>query len=266
MTSAGVDNGMLHIYGKLFVHGIKPSLQFAIPMPKAPTVAGKRTIHHDPLSKRGRNSHLYTDDNPKTTIHGTGFKDRESAERTLKLIEQRSLIYQFQTVNTMFNRAKHHPSMKKAAEGSASTADMRAAMDVFRKWLDVTYPEAQVSLRAGGFKPLLPKNVVERHLSRLQDSSTVSEKAKQFANVYCQLPKGKKLGNVLVDDSKPMEPDWERTRYTELDRLLPFGAAKEDGPEAWKLSGLWNEDGTLSDEHLHLIAWAWSPVSDKRLL
>ncbi|WPA97250.1 uncharacterized protein RHO25_001859 [Cercospora beticola] len=247
-------------------------------MPKAQSTTRKRTTHHDPLAKpnksstssssssrTGRNSHLYTDDNPKTTIHGTGFKDRAAAERTLKLIEQRSLIYQFQTVNTMFNRAKHHPSMKKAASGSASTADMRAAMDVFRNWLDVTYPEAQASLRAGGFKPLLSKKVVERHLSRIQDSDVISEKAKQFAKVYCELPKGKKLGNVLVDDSKPMEPDWERARYMELDQLVPPGAGKEDGQDAWKISELWVEDGVLSDQHLHLFAWAWSPVPEKKL-
>lgn len=84
-------------------------------MPKEPVVR-KRTARENPISKpekpaaaakpsskkSGRDSHLYTDDNPKTTIHGTGFKDEEAARRTLKLIENRSLIYQFQTVNVRF--------------------------------------------------------------------------------------------------------------------------------------------------------------------
>lgn len=85
-------------------------------MPKEPAVR-KRTTRENPISKpekpaapekpsskkSGRDSHLYTDDNPKTTIHGTGFKDEEAAKRTLKLIENRSLIYQFQTVNVRFS-------------------------------------------------------------------------------------------------------------------------------------------------------------------
>ena len=93
-------------------------------MPKAPTKSRAKSSRVDPIeapkTKDPKASHLYTDDNPKTTIHGTGFKDKAAAERTLDLIGQRSLIYQYQTVNTMFNRAKHHPSMRKAVEGSAS--------------------------------------------------------------------------------------------------------------------------------------------------
>ena len=30
---------------------------------------------------------LYTDDNPKTTLKGLGFKDREKAEETIKKVE-----------------------------------------------------------------------------------------------------------------------------------------------------------------------------------
>lgn len=245
-------------------------------MPKATKQSRSHVTREDPISKptkststkarTGRDSHLYTDDNPKTTIHGTGFKDKAAADRTLKLIADRSLIYQWQTVNTMFNRAKYHPSMKKAAEGSAGTADMRAAMEVFREWLDVTYPAAQAALRGGGgFKPLLSKKVVERHLEQIKASEVVSEIGKQFSEVYCHLPKGKKLGNVLVDDSKPMEPDWERRRYIELDQLVPSGEGKEDGQDAWKISELWTEDRVLSEKHLELIAWAWSPVPEKKL-
>ena len=88
-------------------------------MPKEPSTRSTRTSRKDPISKPekpattstkkkdGRDSHLYTDDNPKTTIHGTGFKDAAAAERTLKLIENRSLIYQFQTVNVSIPSPTH---------------------------------------------------------------------------------------------------------------------------------------------------------------
>ena len=213
--------------------------------------------------KDPKDSHLYTDDNPATTIHGTGFKDKATALKTLDLIKKRSLIYQFQTVNTMYNRAKHHPAMKKAAPGAASTKDMREAMDVFRNWLDVTYPAEKDALRAGGFKPLLSKKAVEKYLSQIEKSSTITADAKHFARVYAELPKGKKLGNVLVDNSKPMEHDWEARRYSALNSLVPKG--KEEGEGEWKLSELWNDDRELSASHLELVAWAWSPVKESKL-
>ncbi|KAM0710300.1 hypothetical protein Q7P35_002662 [Cladosporium inversicolor] len=39
----------------------------------------------------GKKSHLYTDDNPSTTLHGTGFRDAETANNTISLISKRSL-------------------------------------------------------------------------------------------------------------------------------------------------------------------------------
>lgn len=87
-------------------------------------------------SKTGKDSHLYTDDNPTTTLKGTGFKDAATAKNTIELVSQRSLLYQFQTINTMYYRAKHHPH-------SASNLNMQAAMDVFEHWLKHTYPEGE---------------------------------------------------------------------------------------------------------------------------
>jgi len=217
-----------------------------------------------PAAKDPKASHLYTDDNPATTVHGTGFKNQNAALKTLELISKRSLIYQFQTINTMFNRAKHHPSMKKkGAETSESTANMRAAMAVFRTWLDETYPTERDALRAGGFKPLLSKKVVERYLPQIEESEDVSDDAKAFAQMYAALAKGKRLGNVLVDEAKPEEPDFERMRYEALDGLVPAG--KEDGPDAWKLSELWTDDREVAGKHLALVAWGWSPVAEAKL-
>lgn len=235
-------------------------------MPKAPSSRKAKAARVSPTKSKAKDdpkaSHLYTDDNPATTIHGTGFKDKEAAERTLELIKRRSLVYQFQTVNTMYNRAKHHPAMKKAVEGSASTADMRAAMEVFREWLDVTYPAEREALRAGGFKPLLSKKVVERYLERIEASKKIGVEGKQFAKMYGSLAKGKRLGNVLVNDSKPAEPDWERRRYEVLDELV---SRDKETEKAWKMSELWTDEREVADDHLELIAWAWSPVSESKL-
>lgn len=234
-------------------------------MPKVPVKSRtKRTQTKPAKPKDPKTSHLYTDDNPTTTINGTGFKDEAAALRTLELINQRSLPYQFQTVNTLYHRAKHHPSMKKTkADGSAGTAEMREAMEVFREWVDETYPSQREGLGAGGFKPLLSKGCVERFLERIEGSKDVGEDARAFAKVYAALSKGKRLGNVLLEDSKPTEPDWERKRYDALDGLVPAG--KEDGGDAWGLSELWMDDKSLTPQHLQLVAWAWSPIKEAKL-
>ncbi|KAI6880341.1 hypothetical protein KC318_g7349 [Hortaea werneckii] len=259
---------------------------------------GKAT--HQP--KDPKTSHLYTDDNPSTTIHGTGFKDAATAHHTLDLIKNRSLTYQFQTVNTMFHRASHHPAMKKTSTSTTTTSSssssgsggnsnnqqgMRDAISIFRHWLDDTYLAAKSALRAGGFKPLLSKPLVEKYLPLILSSSSSSglkddDDAKAFAQRYINLAKGKRLGNVLLDDADPTGLDWEGRRYRALCGLVPEG---KEGVEGWGEGELW-EDGDgdegdgrsgggtkgkgsskkVSNRHLQLIAWAWSPVAERKLM
>ena len=72
------------------------------------------------------NTSLYKDDHPKTSIKGTGYKDKQKALETLEIIKDKDIIYQKQVINTMYNRAKYHPHQTKA---------MKEAMKVFEKWL-----------------------------------------------------------------------------------------------------------------------------------
>lgn len=70
---------------------------------------------------------LYNDLHPEKSLKNTGFKNEEIAKKTIRLIEKRSLKYQFDVVNTMFNRAKHHPHR---------TTEMEDSMKIFGKWLE----------------------------------------------------------------------------------------------------------------------------------
>ena len=72
------------------------------------------------------NKSLYEDKHPKSSTKGTGFKDKQKAIETLKIIKNRDIIYQKQVVNTMYNRAKYHPHQ---------TDGMKEAMKIFNKWL-----------------------------------------------------------------------------------------------------------------------------------
>lgn len=75
-----------------------------------------------------QNLSLYSDynKNSKTSYtKGTGFKDKEKAINTLKLIKNKPLKYQMSLINTMIGRAENHPY---------KTNDMKEAIKIFKKW------------------------------------------------------------------------------------------------------------------------------------
>jgi hypothetical protein len=69
---------------------------------------------------------LYTNKHPETTIHGTGFKDKESTKKTFKILKKYSLKKQYLVIHTLYYRAKYHPHQ---------TKEMREAMKIYNKWL-----------------------------------------------------------------------------------------------------------------------------------
>ena len=82
---------------------------------------------HENLNEMWTLEDLYSDDNPKDTVRGTGYGDASSARKTLKIITSVDKERQMQIVNTLYNRAKHHANQ---------TAGMRDAMKIFKKWID----------------------------------------------------------------------------------------------------------------------------------
>ena len=73
-------------------------------------------------------SSLYTDENPATTIKGTGFKNKRIAKRTIELTSQPGVRYkQYWTIRAMRERAAHHPN---------KSVGIRDAISVFDEWLE----------------------------------------------------------------------------------------------------------------------------------
>lgn len=217
-------------------------------MPKA--AKEKQTQRADPIAKpekpkktkNPKDSHLYTDDNPSTTIHGTGFSSAAKARDTLELIKHRSLTYQFQTCNTMYHRAAHHPHM-------STSPGIQEGMAVFREWLGLTYPAERVKQEE--YKPVLSKKCVESWLPILKEKGTDTA----WAERYVQLARGKRLGNVLLDDKDPQGQDMESQRFEKLVDLNPEGETQS----------LWADRRTPAPWHAQCIAYAWSPYSEKVL-
>ncbi|BFZ55419.1 hypothetical protein PYCC9005_002460 [Savitreella phatthalungensis] len=158
--------------------------------------------------KRKRESHLYTDDNPQTTLHGTGFKNKQAAERTLELVQRRSLTYQCQTINTMLHRAKGHPH---------PTAAMQDAIEIFQNWMD-NYKARRAKLPKHS---LMSKAKVERYLKLAEERNEDREQPidTAWAEKYVNLGKGKRLANTLMDDNRPDGDDLESYRQKRLDAM-----------------------------------------------
>lgn len=252
---------------------------------------------------RSSASHLYTDDNPTTTLQGTGFRDAATARRTIDLVARRSVTYRFQTINTMLHRALHHRHR---------TGAMADAIVVLRAWVEGEYPALKAALRSF---PLLSRETVGQFLAAARRVSHETGEQRDggieqhdeddddddesrtagtggttttidlaFAEMYTTLPRGKRLANTLVDRTRPGEEDWEIRRYRALCDLLPTDdrAAAAAAPLSEK--ALWTdardervpkgrtdvkpgrgEGGRVpTTEHLRMILWAYSPVPKSR--
>ena len=86
---------------------------------------------------------LYSNRHPNRTMKGTGFKDKKTAIDTIKIISYRSPTYQFNVINTMFNRAKFHPHQ---------TSEMRDAMKIFAGWLKKYAYMSKADIMVSGVK------------------------------------------------------------------------------------------------------------------
>ena len=82
----------------------------------------------DPGKRDQVPEHLFTDNDPATTIKGCGFKNKEIALRTIELATQPGCTYKsYWTVRAMRERAAHHPHQ---------TNGMRQALSIFDEWLE----------------------------------------------------------------------------------------------------------------------------------
>jgi hypothetical protein len=86
-------------------------------------------------NKNIKSIELYTNAHPKSTVRGTGYKNKETVEKTLLLIQKKTKKYQFLVINVLYQRAKYHKHQTKG---------MKDAMKVFRKWLDNYQKEKKI--------------------------------------------------------------------------------------------------------------------------
>ena len=81
---------------------------------------------YDGSARKRVNKSLYSNGNKKPKIK-SGYGSQEKAKQTLKNLKGYNKLYQYQVINTMYNRAKFHANQ---------TQGMRDAMKIYKKWLN----------------------------------------------------------------------------------------------------------------------------------
>jgi hypothetical protein len=87
----------------------------------------KMPMGHEELAERIKSVELYTDAHKSKTIQGLGFKNKDSAIKSILAVSKLPIDQQFKIINVLYQRAKYHPY---------PTEGIKDAMKVFKKWLD----------------------------------------------------------------------------------------------------------------------------------
>lgn len=208
------------------------------------------------------NSHLYTNNNPNTTIHGTGFSNKNKAEYTIfltnKFVKNGKIdsVWQMRIIQTMYYRAKHHPHRNKK---------MEEAMKIFANWLK-KYKNKKSKIKNMDIETnWLPYSLVHK-FEKLADYYNISRGARGlekpttsdegFVRIYEKV-KGnyKKLKNIPLRKDKPDGANWYQMRNVRV-------KAKSGQMKTMKIP-LYHTSGKLkglpTKMHTILIMWAYSP-------
>lgn len=179
------------------------------------------------------------------TVPGLGFKDKEKALDTVKALEGRDPDYQRLAIKGLIGRAKRTLTLTKAEDKLQNIKD---AMEVFDKWLQ-NFEKMNLGKENRAYLPL----PTIKMLSSLFKKYDVQDKlAKEFLDAYKKV--GGEYKHLRTVSSGENEPTWDIVRNSQLKDLLKD--IEENKPDMW-------DDGLPTEEHLRLIAWAYSPEASQ---
>ncbi len=207
-------------------------------------------------NSKTKSKDLYTDLHPNTTIHGTGFVNEEAAEKTLELIKNRSLRYQFDVINTMYNRAKYHPKQ---------TSDMKKSMSIYKKWLSEYKKKKE---KENKLYPFLSLDVIKSY-EKLAEKYKVSEVARGlvkgtktdqgFLKILKSVSHPNKLQYIPVKKTNPKGQDYWSYRIGFIKARL--GQMKAANTRLFYTEGKYKDLPTK--QHIILILHGYSPLGNK---
>ena len=197
---------------------------------------------------------LYTNAHPKTTLQGVGFKDADTAIRTIQKVEEckKPDHHKYLIIHTMYYRAKYHPNQ---------TKDMKEAMKIFKDWLD----KKKKKQKGGSKLSYLPLSII-KPFEKLANYYGVSKKARGlekptttdegFLVIYKRI-KGdsSKLKEIPCKKSNPSGVHWDRKRDIEVKGK--FGQMKRMKIPLYQKEG--ELKGLPTKMHVIMVMWAYSP-------
>jgi hypothetical protein len=209
---------------------------------------------------------LFSDNNPTTTVPNTGFKDSKIAQKTIDDMKDRDIIFQFQVINTMYNRALQVLKQSKSLESKKNIA---SAIALFKKWLN----DYKTNKRGDKEKlPYLSVNAINKleflakyydisHKARGLEKPTLTDKG--FLVIY-RTVKGTpaKLRNLPVKKSVSDGQTWDKQRNQYIKRRIQmlkkagYGLIYKDG----------EHKGLPTILHVNMMMNGYSPMNEKKLL
>ncbi|GAB0094876.1 mitotic apparatus protein p62 [Sergentomyia squamirostris] len=174
-------------------------------------------------------------------VPGLGFKDKDAAEKTLKILDNRDADYQKLAIKGLITSSKTVIARTKDKEKITA---IKEGIDILTDYLDSLDTSGQPNMK------YLPVDIIQ-HFPK------PSEKlVSQFLTTYTDTASGnyKKLRTLFPDEDDDND-SWDIVRNKNLKKQQKIIDDK-------KLS-LFNSDGSPTKEHLMLISWAYTPKLEK---
>ncbi|CAK1591594.1 unnamed protein product [Parnassius mnemosyne] len=175
---------------------------------------------------------------PPDTVPGLGFKDKATAESTLKELEGRDPDYQKLAVKGLLGRAKR---VLTCTRDETKLSNIKEAMSIFDKFLD-DFDTMHLSKQNN---PYLSLGIVRTCLNMAADSATDQQKA--FIAAYSSVNGEYKRLRTVAE--KEGGKTWDIVR----------NAALKDLKEKHADAKLFDEKDEPTKEHLEMLLWAYSP-------
>jgi S1-C subfamily serine protease len=124
---------------------------------------------------KSKNRSLYANGKKRSKVR-SGYGDEKKAQDTIKNVKKYNTKYQYQVINTMYNRAKYHANQ---------TKDMRKAMVVFKKWLNKYKSDGNNGIESIPSKE--NEKIIEIPTETSKSKKIKTELKKKFKNSVMQL-------------------------------------------------------------------------------
>jgi hypothetical protein len=224
-----------------------------------PVVKSKSNPTRNSNNKTKKRGQLFSNNNPATTVHGYGFDTPAHVTQTLTDLNNRDIIYQFQVVNTLNERAK---AVLKRTPDPVKKKNISSSIVLLSKWLS-SYRKQDRGTKEN--YPYLPVQVVNK-LELLAEYYNISRKARGlekptlsdegFLPVYRRVKNNiAKLRTLPVKSTVPSGDTWDKHRNNYIKRRLLM--LKSAGYGLYHMSG--PLVGLPTILHVNMLMWAYTP-------